>query len=56
MNKEQHNNLLYKIIAIDRMNNSGKSSIAERETLRIIALLVTEIYDLQESVKREVSE
>ncbi len=47
MTKEEHNALLYKIIAIDRMNNEGKHSIAEKATLRILAKLVTEIYDLQ---------
>lgn len=52
MNKEQHNALLYQIIAIDRMNQQGKRHIAERETLRILARLVTEVYDLQQETKR----
>lgn len=47
MNKDEHNMLLYKVIAIDRMNQEGKRSIAERETLRILAKLVSEIYEIQ---------
>lgn len=51
MNKEEHNEILYKIIAIDRWNQSGKKELAERETLRILAKLVTEIYEIQHKPK-----
>jgi hypothetical protein len=55
VNKEQHNDLLYQIIAIDRLNKTGKQHIAERKTLRILARLVTEIYEMQhEQIIEEV--
>jgi hypothetical protein len=51
MNKEQHNDLLYKIIAIHRMKQSGKHGLADTAVLRILARLVTEIYETQEAMK-----
>lgn len=47
MSKEEHNELLYRIVAIDRMNQEGKKDLADRATLKIIAKLVTEIYEMQ---------
>jgi hypothetical protein len=49
LNKEEHNNLLYKIIALERLLQKGYTEHVQRETLRILAKLVTEIYDTQNS-------
>lgn len=48
MNKEQHNDLLYKIIALERHLQEGSIAYVQRETLKILAKLVTEIYDTQQ--------
>lgn len=47
MNKDQHNHLLYKIIALERQLQKGNTVLVQRETLRILARLITEIYETQ---------
>jgi hypothetical protein len=47
MDREQRNKLLYKLIAIDRWNQSGKRDLANRETLRILMNLIVEVYEMQ---------
>jgi hypothetical protein len=47
MNKDQHNHLLYKVVALERQLRQGRTEHVQRETLRILARMVTEIYDTQ---------
>lgn len=49
MNKDQHNHLLLKVIAIERSFRTGHFESAQRETLKIIARLITEIYEMQQT-------
>lgn len=52
MNINQHNHLLYKIVAIDRSFDRVSARKTEQDILRIIATLVTELHDTQRELAK----
>lgn len=52
MNAEQHDSLLYKIVAIDRVYNRYDKKTENREMLRLIARLISDNYQLEERIKK----
>lgn len=51
MNKDQHNHLLYQIVALDRSAERVSNRKTRQNMLRIIAKLVTELHDTQQELE-----
>lgn len=51
MDKDQHNYLLYKLIAADRNFANLSLRSINQDIMRVVARLVTELHDTQEELK-----